>query len=198
MDVVRAFIRRFDGWLSRIEGVEPFTDDPRCIMRIQVSRAKHDLILPDRVIPRGADVLLLHAWNERMPRIPSDGPDLAYAVRYRQRSIASLKLIARHIASTPSLQEVQAVGGVTAHISLEHARGGRAMLEHLGFTLMPYHRPFGAFGEFWENFYTWWLMWTFNPASTRHRKLWRLQRTEFWMAKDRFLEKYGGYSAAWF
>jgi hypothetical protein len=28
------------------------------------------------------------------------------------------------------------------------------MLEHLGFIVIPYHRPFGAFGEFWENFLT--------------------------------------------
>ncbi len=191
MDIPRALIRRFDGWLSRIERVEPFTDDPRCILRIQGGRAKFDLTLPDGVISRGADVLLLHAWNERMPRIPPGGPDVAYAVYFRRMTVISLNLIARQVASTPSLCNVQAVGGVTAHISLEHARGGRAMLQHLGFTVFPYHRPFGAFGEFWENFYTWWLMWTYNPASTRRRKLWDLQRVEFWMTKDTFLENYG-------
>lgn len=191
MNLLRAAIRKFDVWMSRRIGVAPFSDDPLCIMRIQSAGAAHDLTLPEGTIPRGADVLLLHAWNERMPPIPSSGPDLAYAVRFRRMTVASLKLIARHISSTPQLHAVQAVGGVTAHISLEQARGGRAMLEHLGFTLMPYHRPCGAFGEFWENFYTWWLMWTYNPASTRHRKLWDLQRTEFWMTKDRFLEKYG-------
>lgn len=191
MDALRAIIRRFDGWLSRVEGVEPFTDDPRCIMRIQAGRAKFDLVLPDGVIPRGADVLLPHLWNERMPRIPAAGPDLAYAAGFQQRIIASLKLIAQHLESAPALRAVQAVGGVTAHISLEHAHGGRAMLQRLGFTILPYHRPFGAFGEFWENFYTWWLMWTYNPASTQHRKLWGLHRTEFWMTKNGFLEKYG-------
>jgi hypothetical protein len=65
------------------------------------------------------------------------------------------------------------------------------MLEHLGFTVMPYHRPFGAFGEFWENFYTWWLMWTFNPASTRHRKLLGFTTDGIWMTKEEFLKKYG-------
>jgi hypothetical protein len=65
------------------------------------------------------------------------------------------------------------------------------MLEHLGFIVIPYHRPFGAFGEFWENFFTWWLMWTFNPASTRRRSMFNLQRTEFWMSRRAFIEKYG-------
>ena len=190
MDTLRAIIRRFDAWLSYVEDVEPFTDDPNCILRIQASSATHTLNLPGTTIPRGTKALLLHAWNERMPVIHPEGPDLAYGLRFQQLTFASLKFVARHILSTPALQDVQAVGGVTAHVSLKEADGGRAMLEHLGFTVMPYHRSFGAFGEFWENFYTWWLMWTFNPASTRHRKLWDLQRTEFWMTKEEFLEKY--------
>jgi hypothetical protein len=193
MDLLRAIIRRFDAWLSHTKGVEPFTDDPGCIMRLQTGTATHILILPAATISVGAKVLLLHAWNERMPAIPLDGPDLDYGLRFQRLMLASLKLVAQHILANPALQAVQAVGGITAHISLKEADGGRAMLEHLGFTVMPYHRHFllGAFGEFWENFYTWWLMWTFNPVSTRHRKLWDLQRTEFWMTKEEFLKRYG-------
>jgi len=191
MDPLRAVIRHFDDWLSRREGVTPFTDDPDVILRVQVSFTPHALILPDRTIPAGAETLLLHAWNERMPVIPAEGPDFAYGFKLHQLTIASINAVARHIMITPSLQNIQAIGGVTVHISLKEADGGRVMLERLGFTVMLYQRPFGAFGEFWENFYTWWLMWTFNPASTRHRRLWILQRTEFWMTSERFLEKYG-------
>ena len=191
MDPLRAIIRRFDAWLSHVEGVEPFTDDPHCIMRIQLAHASHTLALPDSTVPGDAQVLLLHAWNERMPPIPSKGPDLAYGAKLRRLTVATLKLVARHIQQTALLSSIQAVGGITAHVSLKGAAGGRVMLEQLGFTVVPYHRPLGAFGEFWENFYTWWLMWAFNPASTRHRKLWELQRTEFWMTKAKFLEEYG-------
>ena len=192
MDPLRALIRRFDTWLSHVEGVEPFTDDPNCIIRLQVASVTHSLTLPEVTIPPGANVLLLHAWNERMPAIPPEGPDMAYGLRFQRLMLASFKLVATHILANLALQRVQAVGGVTAHVSLKETDSGRAMLEHLGFTVMPYHRPhlFGAFGEFWENFYTWWLMWTFNPVSTRHRKLWDLQRTEFWMTKEAFLKRY--------
>ena len=179
MNPLRVIIRQFDDWLSHREGVEPFTDDPSCILRLQTGELNHSLELPTAMIPTGVKVLLLHVWNERTPSIPPEGPDFAYG------------LVARHILSSPALQDVQAVGGVTAHVSLKKADGGRAMLEHLGFTVLPYHRPFGAFGEFWENFYTWWLMWTYNFPSVRHRKLWNLQRTEFWMTKNEFLKKYG-------
>jgi hypothetical protein len=191
MDPLRAAIRRFDAWLSQVEGVEPFTDDPQCILRLQVGYVTHPVSLPEVAIPAGAKVLLLHAWNERMPAIPPEGPDLAYGLRLQRLTLASLKLVAQHTLSIPSLQDVQAVGGVTAHISIRGTDGGRTLLERLGFTVLPNHRLLGAFGEFWENFYTWWLMWTFNPASARHRKLWDLQRTEFWITKEEFLKRYG-------
>jgi hypothetical protein len=190
MDVLRAIIRRFDEWLSRREGVFPFTDDPRVILRLQVGRASHALHLPDATIPPGSKVLILHAHNERMPHIPPAGADLAYAVRLHRLQIHSLKAVAKHILAEPRLRDIQAIGGATAHISLKEADGGRAMMEDFGFTIFPYHRPLGAFGEFWENFYTWWLIWTYNPASVRHRKMWNLQRTEFWMTKEAFLKRY--------
>ena len=191
MDVLRAIIRRLDDWLSRREGVIPFTDNPRVILRLQVGRASHELHLPEATIPIGSKVLYLHAWNERMPRIPPEGADLTYAVQLHRLQIHSLKAVAKHILAESYLQDIQAISGVTAHISWKEADGGRAMMEGFGFTILPYHRPFGAFGEFWENFYAWWLMWTYNPASVRYRKMRNLQRAEFWMTKVRFLERYG-------
>jgi hypothetical protein len=191
MNPVRAVIRRFDSWLSDMQGVEPFTDDPHCILRVQVGVAPHTLILPDETVPGGAHVLMLHAWNEHMPSTHPKGPSLAYGSRLHRLMITSFRSVAQHILSTPSLHIIRAVGGVTAHVSPEKGRGGRVLLERLGFSVFPYHRPLGAFGEFWENFYTWWLIWTYNPASLRHRRLWELHRAEFWMTKARFLEQYG-------
>ena len=59
------------------------------------------------------------------------------------------------------------------------------------YTIFPYPRALGAFGEFWENFYGWWLMWTYNPVSARYRKMLEMQHTEFWMTRDKFLDKFG-------
>jgi hypothetical protein len=191
MNTLRLLIRRFDDWLSHMEGVEPFTDDPQVILRLQNGRATWDILLPEGRISMGSSVLFLHLWNERIPGIPPQGPDFAWARRTQRLMVNSFKAIAQHVKETPILSCTQAIGGVIAQINLEGPDGGRAMLEHFGFTILPYHRPAGAFGEFWENFYTWWLMWTFNPASVRHRKLWDLHRAEFWMTKEKFLELYG-------
>ncbi len=190
MHPLRLAIQRFDHWLCRQYGVYAFCQAEGVILRVQQGSAAHDLLLPDGCVPRGRPVLLLHFWNERLPPIPPAGPDLEYAVRLRRGLIRSLQAIAVYLAQTPCLETVQAVGGVTAHVTLERPNSGRALLNSLGFTLFPYHRPAGAFGEFWENFYTWWLMWAFNPASVRHRPLWKLQRLEFWMTRQAFLRRY--------
>ena len=191
MNILRLIIRRFDDWLSHVEGVEPFTDDPQVILRLQHGRADWNILLPEGKISLGSNVLFLHLWNERIPSIPPQGPDLGWARHTQRLMVNSFKAIAQYIQETLTLQSTQAIGGIIAQINVEGSDGGRAMLEHLGFTIFPYHRPAGAFGEFWENFYTWWLMWTFNPASLRYRKLWGLHRAEFWMTKEKFLELYG-------
>ena len=191
MDLLRLIIYRFDNWLSHVEGVEPFTDDPQCILRIQIGRVQHDIIFHDRTIPSKSKALILHFWNERMPVIPEGGADLSYGLRLQRQAIYSLRLIAKHVQNHPALDDVQVVGGITTFISSESADGGRKSFEHLGFTIFPYPRSEGAFGEFWENFYGWWLMWAYNPVSSRYRKMMKTQHTEFWMTREKFLDRFG-------
>jgi len=195
MNLLRSIIRQFDRWLSRIHHVHEFTSDDEVFMRIQHDRAACDLDLADGTVPSGSEVIMLHMWNERSPLLSPLGPDLAWALNTRRLLITSLKGVARYIQQEAALQDIKAVGGITAHILLQGASGGRNMLERLGFQVFPYHRPAGAFGEFWENFYTYWLMWAYNPHSLRHHKLLSLQRAEFWMSKHKFLNRYGDKSA---
>ncbi len=191
MNPVKLVIRRFDDWLSRVEHVEPFADDPAIILRLQDSTAAWDIALPEHTVARGSPVMVLHWWNDRMPPLSMRGADLQWAIRFHRQLVYSLRAAARHMQQWPEAREIQAVGGIIVQIHLEPADGGRILTEHLGFTVFPYHRPAGAFGEFWENFYTWLLMWTYNPGSLRSHALLGLQRNEFWMTKERFLERFG-------
>ena len=191
MNLLRLIIRRFDIWLSHVEGVEPFTDDPQCILRIQIGHVTHDIAFPDQTIRSGSTALFIHFWNERMPVIPAQGADLSYGLKLQRLAAHSLKLVASHVLDQPYLKDVQLIGGITMFISPGSQDGGRASFQHLGFMIFPYPRPEGAFGEFWENFYGWWLMWTYNPVSARHRKVADMQRTEFWMTREKFLERFG-------
>jgi len=191
MNLLRVVIRRFDNWLSRIEGVEPFIDDPQCILRIQIIQLDQDISFPDQTIHTGSKALSIHFWNEHMPIIPDEGADLSYGLKFQRLIVYSMKLIAKHIQSNLSFDDIKAFGGITTFVSRDEADGGRKSFEHMGFTIFPYQRTVGAFGEFWENFYTWWVMWTYNPVSARYRKMLEMQRTEFWMTREKFLGKFG-------
>lgn len=191
MNPLRLLIRRFDTWLSHLEGVEPFTADPRCILRIQTGRINRDRTFRDQTVRSSSRALFIHFWNEHMPIIPEAGPDISYGLKLQRLIVYSMKLIAGHLQSDPALNDIQIIGGITTFAGREAADGGRASFEHLGFTIFPHRRSAGAFGEFWENFYGWWVMWAYNPVSSRYRKMLEMQHTEFWMTRERFLDRFG-------
>ena len=143
MDLLRLIIRNFDHWLSHVEGVEPFTDDSQCILRIQIGRINHDLTFPDQIIRSDTCALFLHFWNEHMPIIPDEGANLSYGLKLERMAIHSMRLIAKHIQGNPALNDVQVIGGITTFISPEATDGGRKSFEHLGFTIFPYARSDG-------------------------------------------------------
>jgi hypothetical protein len=190
LQALRALIRGFDAWLGRLEGVRPFTSEPRVILRIQTGRAAWDIPLPNGTVARGSPVIFIHLWNERIPPIPPAGPDLAWARSAQRLMIYSFRSLATQVREKAGWKGARAVGGCLAHLSLEDRSGGRALFERLGFHLFPYHRPLGRFGEFWENFYTWCLIWAFNAPRVPHHPLLGLQRLEFWMTMDDFLLRF--------
>jgi hypothetical protein len=188
---MRIVIRHFDALLRRVYGVYEFCDDVNCVLRLQVTQTSRALCVPGQEVRVGEPVLLLHLWNEHIPSMPSGGPDLSWAAQMRRLFLHSLRDVAVQMTSDPLLARVCAVGGDTVLLSPDTDSGGRRFLERLGFTILPYRSALGRFGEFWENFYTWWLMWTYNVTSLRHKRLFHLHRAEFWMLADEFLNRYG-------
>lgn len=188
---MRSLVRHFDRFLRWAQGVFVFWDDPACMFRARVAQAPHTLCLPDGEIRAGAPVLELHFWNEHMPRIPPEGANLSVAVQGRRMLGRSLRQVAVHIQQDPRMAGVQAVGGATVLFAAGDGSGAEKLFTRLGFSEFPYQSRLGRFGEFWENFYTWALMWAFNEVSLRQRHLVALRRTEIWMSVGEFLRKYG-------
>lgn len=183
-------IRAFDAFLGRCLGIVPLSDAPSCLLRVRITRSAHAISLPDGGIAAGAPVLELHLWNERVPRMPSTGPDLAWAHRAQRMFLGSLREAARRLREDPRMAAVQAVTGSTVLI---YGAGGvvrSRLLQGLGFTVAPVHSPLGRFGEFWENSYTRALMWAYNPASVRHLRVFEMRHDEFWMARGDFLRRF--------
>ena len=184
--IVRAFVR----FLSRRQGVFVFWDDPDCLFRAQFVRASGEIVLPGTVIPAGAKVLGLHFWNEHMPQIAPEGPTIAQAVRGRRMIVSTFQALAREMHRDPRMDGVQALGGATVLFAAGDGSSGERLFTRLGFTVFPYRSPLGRFGEFWENFYTWALMWAYNAVSLRQRQLLALSRTESWITAREFLRRY--------
>jgi hypothetical protein len=149
------------------------------------------LRLAEGEIRRGEPVLLLHFWNEHMPSMPVAGPDLLWARHTSRLLIRSFQLVALRMQQDYQLAGVRAVGGVTVLIPTMSANGDGQLLQRLGFVASQYQNPLGRFGEFWENCYSWLLMWAYNPSSLRNRSLFTLRRCEVWMAAETFLQRYG-------
>jgi len=187
---MRGLIRRFDGFLRKAYGVYEFCDDPECLLRIRVIPAPHLLTLEAGQVAAGAAVIELHLWNEHIPPIPRAGPTLAWAIQFQRLIIASFRRLAAQMAHDPRLADVEAVIGVTVLISPGGDSGGEKLFRRLGFAVGPYHSPLGRFGEFWENFYSWGIMWAYNAVSLRQRRLLGLHRCEVWMSAPEFLRRY--------
>ncbi len=187
---IRGLIKGLDGYLCRRTGVFTFSADPECLLRLQVSPAPHILVLSGSRIQAGEPVLLLHLWNEHMPLLPPTGPSLAWATRFSRLLVRSFRAVAGQIRLDSRLSGVHAVGGCLALLPAQENSGGVHLMQRLGFTVLPYHSPLRRFGEFWENFYAWWLLWAYNPASLRGRRLFRLHRSEIWMSAAEFLRRY--------
>jgi len=187
--MIRGLVYHFDAFLRHLYGVSEFSEDERCLLRVQFAQASRDLELSGGFhLRKGAPVLLLHLWNEHLPRMAVTGPDVAWAAQVHQGLKHSLRALARWMGRDVRAGKVCALGGVMA---LGDGEESSRLLRRLGFDVFPYRGPLRGFGVFWENLYSWALMWAYNPGSLRGRCFWALQRVELWIAREEFERRYG-------
>lgn len=188
---MRSLVRLLDSVIRRSSRVFEFSSDPECLLRLQFASASRTLRLSDTTLRAGDMVLLLHLWNERLPPVPPGGADLAWALNTLRRFKSSLFLAADFLQSDPRAAPVRGVGGVTILLDAGLHGAGRQFVQRLGFQVFPYSNPLGRFGEFWENFYSWIIIWTFNPRSLPRQSLLSLRRSEIWISREAFLGRFG-------
>ncbi|MGC8780946.1 MAG: YkoP family protein [Anaerolineae bacterium] len=188
---MKRLIRCFDAFLRRALGVYEFCAGPDCLLRVRRIALSRPLTLNGETYPAGTAVIELHLWNEHLPPLPPDGPTLSWAVQTQRRLKDSFRMLARQMPDDPRLADAQLVAGITV-LPLAGAHAGSVKLfEQLGFTILPYRNPLGRFGEFWENLYTWGIMWAFNAPTLAGRRLLGLRRSEVWMTTGELLRRYG-------
>lgn len=187
---MRALIKGFDAWICHQNKIFAFCDDPDCILKLQFSRAPHTMQLEWACIAKGEPVLVLHLWNGHLPVIPAGGADLTWATKTSRLFRSSLRLAARYAAHDPKFNTVRAVMAITSLFAPPAFSNEYHPMQRFGFTVTPYHRPLGGFGEFWENFYAWLLIWAYNPVSAARWNVLKARRSEIWMTAEAFLERY--------
>jgi hypothetical protein len=194
MSVLKALVVPLDRYLRRRFGVFEYTAETDCLFRARFSTAERDIELPDLNVPAGDPVLELHFWNEHFPPVPAGGPDIKWAVNGSKKVVTSCRLLAQRLEDDPKMRAVSAIGGTTPLFKAGEGSGWEKMFSRLGFKLWPHVNPAGSFAEFWENFYAWMVMRSFHVGSGTSLRLGEIERTDFWVSRDEFLERHGNSS----
>jgi hypothetical protein len=192
----RAFVRFIDSILVRAHHVEEFTQNPECIFRIALGRATVSRTLSDGTqVCRGDTVCEFHLWNERLPLIDPDGPELAWGRAFLSGVTRSLRLMSDYLDHDSRFDGAVAVHGVSAAMGSVQVTGIERTSRGLGFDFewVPLRSdPWGRFALFWERLYHYALIWTFNPGSLRTKRLSQLKRYQIWMPRQTLRRRYGG------
>jgi len=188
--LLRRVIFSFDAFLCHVYGVYTFSEEADCILRLRLSNSEKSVDLPGGKVNPGDDLLEIHLWNEHIPPLLASESSMVWGSRTLRLFIQGLRQVAQQLNHDPGMARIRAIHGEMIFLSTARNPVRGRQMERLGFTVLPYHSKAGAFGEFWENFYSWWLMWAYNPLSVQGRRLTSNHRLEIWMSIDAFKERY--------
>ena len=180
-----------DGVLRSYYGVYEFTDDPACILRAGLSRARAPVSLSDGTCIEFAEPIgALHFWNEHLPRYSSKGPDLAWACAIRDRAVYSLRAFAVYVESEAAWREVRAIRIETALPARLGALQIGRVFQRYGFERVDTDLSLGArLHGLGECFVLWGLTRAFNPAALPRQPFLR-DRHELWISRATLLLRY--------
>ena len=191
--LIRSLVVNFDQYLRRKQNVVEFWDHQHCLIRMSLVESSRPLPVAKGLIPAGEKIIEIHIWNEHIPAIPRSGADIKWAIKVIRMLNLSFNELAHQISTNERFASVKAVGGITALFFPGQDSSAEHICKRLGFTITPHKGMLGRFGEFWENVYTWLIMWAFNPLSVRKQRLLSMRRTECWMAADEFVRRHTRY-----
>jgi hypothetical protein len=190
--VFPAVVAHLDGWLRWWYGVEEFTSDRDCLIRVAWRRAGETLLLPGgTAIRAGQTVGELHFWNEHLPPFRPAGPSLGWARLMHRRAIHSLQLLAQQVRREPARQQVVAFYA-DVPIPRQRSRSAlRRLARRYGFECpSDRDRASGMFRDAAQSMLLWGLVVAHNPLALRRRPFLRCRR-RIWITRTTLLERYG-------
>lgn len=186
--------RRVDTFLRQRQSIFEFCHNPLCLLRIALRPAELTSGLPEGLpVQPGGLVGELHLWNEHIPPIPADGPNLAWARLLRERMFKSFALLAASVRHEPRFQAVNVftaktrLGGDRSRTHFER------LMKPFGFERIADRKCRGwreQLSGIGECLHLWGLLWVFNPVALTHHRLIQLSFRQLWMSRQTLLEKY--------
>jgi ceramide glucosyltransferase len=196
---MRDIVHAIDALLRHLYGIREFCHHPDCMFRLSTSQSEEDVTLADGTrIRRGERIGEIHLWNEFMPRMPEEGPDLAWARSFQRQLSFSLTRLAAHIQTNPQYRDIQAFRADNSFMGQYDLGPLERKVGRFGFEVVDDDGPSGLwerFGEFWENVYAWALVWAYNPGGLKGSGSWKLHRRHLWLSRATLLHKYGAAAA---
>jgi hypothetical protein len=166
---MRILFRFIDRLIRQRLHVFEIADNPECLFRLQFGSAPHDIHLKNGVIRAGEPILFLHLYNDHILPAWTQATDVTWAIKAARYLKRSFQQIAQFVLEDPRAREARALGGSPGFLSSADRPAGVQFMSRLGFEIFPYHSPLGRFGLFWENLYSWILIWTYHQHSMRGR-----------------------------
>jgi YkoP domain len=190
----RAGVRAIDRVLVRYYGVFEFTSDPISILRLSRSRSPREVVLTDGIhIQKGDPMLVVHFRNEQISAALGGSVSLDWGLVFLRGARRSFRLLAQFLANRREFDDVRSMYADFGFVQDDRLEQMRRLLTQLGFDFIPRERPGWDVRQraFWDNVFSWWLMWTYNPASLAGKSFVHMRRCEMWMSRRKMLAKYG-------
>ena len=165
------------------------------MLRLAINRADCELRLADGTqIQPGDPVGEIHFWNEHLPPMPREGPNLAWARLFQRGMRRSFAQLAAYVEKDEHLKEIKAFRGEIFFGGHYGALQRSKVAESWGFEIMPQHQPvtlWQKFSGFWQKGYALVLIWTFNSASLSDMELRQVKQDHIWISRQTLLCRYG-------
>lgn len=191
--LARLGVRAIERILIRCYGVFEYTSDPHSILRLSRSRSPRDVVLAEgRRIQKGEALLVMHFRNEQLASTPGGGASLEWGLVFFRGALQSFRLLARFLSAHRDFDDVRAIYADFGFVQDDRMEQMGRLATRLGFDFIPRERPGWDVRQraFWDNLFSWWLVWTYNPVSLVGKSFAHMRRCELWMSRERLREKY--------
>ncbi|ACR12339.1 hypothetical protein TERTU_3239 [Teredinibacter turnerae T7901] len=184
--MLRKLIKTIDKHLREKQGIFEFWVHPNALIRVGFTTNKQPIPVNKSAISPGSHLLEIHFWNEHVPSQKLAKSPIAWAAKSATMLRDSFQELAFQLVNDPRFNHVEFIGGSTPLVLSGQHGGGEKIWRRLGFHLcIPQStRPWS---HFWENLYTWLIIWTFNPDGVGNKNPFTMHRVEFWADRQTFI-----------